>query len=63
MFCRFAKNNKTYIMKYKEKPFWDRNVNPITGWPCESSDRSLGHRNLMVKKSIKKSLESYGKGK
>jgi hypothetical protein len=49
--------------KYKEKPFWERNINPITGWLVEKSDGKIGKDKLRVKRRILKSLETYGTSK
>tara|TARA_R100001198_G_scaffold40547_1_gene22240 strand:+ start:1893 stop:2045 length:153 start_codon:yes stop_codon:yes gene_type:complete len=48
-------------MAYKKLPFWERNVNPITGWRTERTDRSIGKKKLSEEVRISKSLKSYGR--
>lgn len=48
-------------MSYKKLPFWERSVNPITGWRTEKTDRSIGKKKLSEEKRMMKSLKSYGR--
>jgi len=48
-------------MAYKKLPFWERNVNPITGWRVERTDTYINSNKLTQERRISKSLKSYGR--
>ena len=46
--------------KQKEKPFWETNTNPITGWKVFAKDELINSSKLAAERRILKSLKSYG---
>jgi len=46
-------------MSYKKLSFWERSVNPITGWKVEKTDSYTGSQKLAQERRIMNSLESY----
>ena len=46
--------------KQKEKPFWETNTNPITGWKVFAKDELINSSKLEAERRILKSLKSYG---
>ena len=59
----FAYNNKTNIMKYKQAPFWERSINPITGWRVEKGNSYIANVKKVEYERMVKSLKSYGNNK
>ena len=48
------------MKKQKEKPFWETNTNPITGWKVFAKDELINSSKLAAERRILKSLKSYG---
>tara|TARA_R110000744_G_scaffold132710_1_gene240973 strand:- start:13012 stop:13164 length:153 start_codon:yes stop_codon:yes gene_type:complete len=50
-------------MKYKQAPFWERSINPITGWRVEKGNSYIANVKKVEYERMVKSLKSYGNNK